>query len=209
MVNSPTLRRHSSVVVLPYVVIVLGLDYFCDFRWLLFDSFDCFKFIFWLVIPLCLTLGDWDLSYYGLKRWRGIDFLILFWVLLASLGAVAGMRFFPSLAAYYPLHEGAARSEKIQFLKTDFLWNLSWLPGWEFLIRYYLLRSAVKDLPKLALFLIPLIEGAYHLHKPMPEMAGMVLLSFVLTFWAIRRKNGLLPLLVHAGIELGLALSLL
>lgn len=207
----PRITRASLWVALPYTVLVLALDLLAIFgsQTTMLGSFDEYKFLFWFVIPLLLTYADWDFGYYGFSRWRKVDFAFLLVMLALGLVAVKSMRFFPAVSSYYPPLSHLSAPERWHFLWTDLIWTLSWLPGWEFLNRYYLLRAAKRYSPRFALYLLPIVEGAYHIQKPVPEMVGMVALSYVLTLWAIRRNNGLLPLLVHAGIEIGLAIFLI
>ena len=56
---------------------------------------------------------------------------------------------------------------------------------------------------------MPVSEGVYHLQKTLLEALGMVALSVVLTYWARKRANVLLPFLVHLAIELELLAFLL
>ena len=90
-------------------------------------------------------------------------------------------------------------------------WTLSWLIGWEFLHRYVLLTHLDARWPNWGWLVIPFVEGAYHFvqQKPWPETLGMVALSLVVTSWARRRRNVLLPFLAHLAIELELIVFLL
>jgi hypothetical protein len=100
-------------------------------------------------------------------------------------------------------------AEKPAVAAGQLLWTLSWLPGWEFLMRYLLLGVVAMRWPRYGWLLVPLVEGAYHLQKPLMGAGGMLLLSLVLTRWALLRRNGLLPLLAHFLIEVELVLALL
>ena len=96
------------------------------------------------------------------------------------------------------------------------VWNLSWLPGWEFLHRYFLLKAVQREaldrgrfLPgwrwaQWAWLLVPVSETLYHLQKPGLEAVGMFAFSVVLTFWCLKRRNWLFGFLLHLTIEVEL-----
>jgi membrane protease YdiL (CAAX protease family) len=57
--------------------------------------------------------------------------------------------------------------------------------------------------------LVPLAEGGYHLLKPWPETLAMVAFSVVMTQYALRRKNLVIPFLAHLAVELFLILGMM
>jgi membrane protease YdiL (CAAX protease family) len=173
------------------------------------SHFDFFKFLFWFTLPFlaCIPAMDWKAL--GFKRWKKWDGPILVGLAIAGLLAVLLIPHIPSLAsAYHGLAE-VSTSQKAAFLAIQAFWIFSWLLGWEFLHRYVLLRHAAAQWPRYGWLLVPLSEGLYHLPKPGIEALGMVLLSIILTRWALHRGNILLPFLVHLIIEIELVLFLL
>jgi hypothetical protein len=204
-----------SALALLYVVTVLIVDTgaalawpgpfdWTIFRWRI-GAFDLFKFIFWFLVPVILSVKNFDWGYYGVRNWQRKDVLAFLVLVALGSGAVWLIPRVPVLRSYY-LTDPKGGSWTV--LASVAIWNLSWLPGWEFLHRYFLLRRFNTISTKLAVGVVALCEAGYHLQKPWPEMVGMFLLSIVLSTWATRRKNGLLPLLVHVYIEVALALFL-
>lgn len=174
----------------------------------LLQHFDLFKFTFWLLIPFFFALWRMDWGVFGYKRWSQIDLLLL--SILAVLG-MAAVLLVPHIRALGTTYHGLSHlpGKKVTFFLVQFFWIVSWLPGWEFMHRYVLLRRAAISWPRFGWLLVPISEGLYHLQKPALEALGMVALSVVLTQWALRRKNILLPFLVHFIIEIELAAFLL
>lgn len=173
------------------------------------NGFDLYKFIVWFAAPFLLCLPRMDWGWFGVKRLRRGDWLLLGALVLVCLGAILIIPLFPGLSAAYAGIGHAPLKYKKAFLAHQLLWLVSWLPGWEFLHRYFLLRPMMRVLPRYGWLIVPLSEGLYHLQKPPLEMIGMVLFSLVLTWWAIRRRNLLLPFLAHLAIELELTIFLL
>ncbi|MCL4694164.1 MAG: CPBP family intramembrane metalloprotease, partial [Candidatus Hydrogenedentes bacterium] len=97
---------------------------------------------------------------------------------------------------------------KWEIIARGMLWTFSWLIGWEFLHRYFLLRPFAARWPRFGWLIVPFSEGVYHLQKAPIEAAGMVVFSLVLTAWALRRRNALLPFLAHLLVEIELVLFL-
>jgi len=194
----------AAAVVL-YVLTVLLADTLA-FRWRMagmFAGFDLFKFTFWFLVPFLAALRWMDWGWFGVARWRRGDWILLAVLAGICLGAVLLIPLFPSLRAIYG---GIGPNTKLRFFAFELLWILSWLPGWEFLHRYVLLRPLMRVLPRAGWLAVPLSEGLYHLQKPLPEMAGMVVFSLFLTYWAMKRRNMALPFLAHLSIELELVL---
>jgi len=211
LINIPSsviagIKAHPVVLlVIVYVTAVQIYDYYTMHEYLIARCFDAYKFSAFLVVPLLLSLRKMDWGYYGVKRWRRIDAYFLAALLVVGILAVWSISIFPSLSSYYQPH-GA---EKSTLFVRHMAWLVSWLIGWEFLHRYFLLTHVSKAWPRFGWLLVPLCEGLVHLQKPALEAVGMVLLSLVITFWAVKRRNGLFPFLVHAAIEVDLLIYLL
>lgn len=173
------------------------------------SSFDWFKFLLWLVVPFVISLRHMDWRALGPMRWKRVDIGILAGIALIGILAMMLIPHLPDLRRIYPDYSSRPDDFKIAFFVSQLVWIVSWLPGWEFLHRYALLRAGIAKWPRFGWLLVPLFEGIYHLQKPIPEMAGMVLFSLVMTLWALRRRNVLLPFLCHLIIEVELVLFLL
>ncbi len=173
------------------------------------NRFEVFKFIFWFLVPFLFCLPWMDWRWIGWRQWASADVAIV--CALALLGMVAMLLIpeFQSLRSRYPSMSILPLDMKLDYLGSKLVWILSWLIGWEFLHRYLLLRASVRLAPNWGWLLVPLSEGLYHLQKPLLEAAGMVALSVILTQWTLRRRNLVLPLLVHLLIELELLLFVL
>lgn len=208
----------TTAAVLGYVAIVLGVDMLASHAirlgidWRVFcwyvHSFDLFKFMAWFMIPFLFSLRGMDWGYFGVKRWRRVDVLILAGMAVLGLLAVLIIPLFPSLRAVYQSSASLPWAARWMVAGQSLVWTLSWLMGWEFLHRYVLLRQVSARWPRFGWLIVPLSEGLYHLQKPPLEALGMVVFSLILTPWALRRKNMLLPFLVHFFIEASLIIFL-
>lgn len=209
----------KTLLVLAYVALVLGVDALAYlevqwiinwemFRWVWGDV-EVFKLIFWLFIPLAFCWRNFDRGWYGLQRWGTPDVILL--ITLAGLGGLLLMTIplFPELRDGYTGVGELSYSVKREFVIGLAIWNLSWLPAWEFLMRYVMLRSVASQWPRYGWCLVPIAEGLYHLQKTMPEMIAAMAFSAVLTYWAVKRRNGLLPLVAHLIIEIELVVLML
>lgn len=163
-------------------------------------SFDLFKFLFWFVVPFAWSLRRMDWGWFSFKRWKRIDLAAFTVLAVAGIVAVLLVPLFPSLRAIFPSMRGMGWSA----LVLQLVWVVSWLTGWEFLHRYFLLRPVSARWPRWGWLLVPLSETVYHLLQPWPMTLGMAALSVVLTQWSLRRANVLLPFLVHLVIEVAL-----
>jgi len=173
-------------------------------------GFDLLKFVAWFVIPLAFSVKGMDWGYLGFKRWRLIDFGLLLGLASAGIVAILAVRYIPSLHSFYPSQSGLSPEQKKFFLMYWLSWAGSWLIGWEFLHRYVLVRAFQESRPWLALMVVPLIEGGYHLgQKHWLEALAMTAFSFILCLWTLRRRNALLPFFAHLLIELELLAFLL
>lgn len=172
-------------------------------------TFDPLKFLTWFAVPflLCVRTMDWPVI--GTKRWKAGDTLVLVGLAVAGVLAMALIPKFPALRATYPDLSAQSDTFKWDYTITRVVWIAAWLPGWEFLHRYFLLRGVSSRWPRWGWVLVPLSETLYHLQKPGLEALGMALFSIVLTQWALRRKNILLPFLAHLVIEIEVVLAML
>ncbi len=194
-------RPWLTALVLVYAAAVFGADWFVPKP--MFHGADLYKVTAWFVIPFacCVVWMDW--GYYGVKRWKKIDYAILGAAILLELIAVLAVRFMPVLRANLP---HLSRSALLPFT----IWNLSWIVGWEFTNRYVLLRRLNAQWPKYGWLLVPVYEAAYHLNWPSLWMPlGMAAFSLIATWWSKQRNNGLLPFLAHLIVELQLTVFLL
>jgi membrane protease YdiL (CAAX protease family) len=172
-------------------------------------QFDSFKFLAWFIVPLALSLFTIDFGYFGVKRWKRVDLIILGVLIVLGIGAVLLIPLFPSLDRLYGGLGDRSAEMRSSYAIGNLLWMFSWLIGWEFLHRYFLLRNIDGVFGKYSWLLVPLSEFIYHLQKPLPEalLAGGG--GVVLTYWALKRRNVLLPFLAHLSIELALLVYLL
>ncbi len=208
-------------MVVAYVIVVLGVDTLAAlgldwplrwswFQWQGRNGFDLFKFIFWFVVPFlcCVPRMDWD--WFGIKRWKRIDAILLALLVACCVGAVLLVPYLPGVRDYYRQFGGAlSAAQKWNFFIFHLVWTFSWLIGWEFLHRYALLRRADAAWPRFGWLLVPLSETLYHLQKPPIEAAGMALFALVATAWTRNRRNMLAPFIAHLAIEIALGLFLL
>ena len=172
-------------------------------------QFDYFKFLFWFVIPFALCFWEMDWGSFGFARWTRGDVYLLLGMAALGLLCVLAILLFPQLREYYPSAGSWSWHNKSRMLMRMTLWNISWLPGWEFMHRYFLLRPFSERWPRAGWLVVPLAEGLYHLQKDPLEMAAMVVASIIFTQWTMRRKNLMLPFLVHGTIEAGLSAFLI
>lgn len=176
------------------------------FSWTSDNGFDWFKFVTWFVVPFLVSLRGMDRGYFGVARWKRWDWALLIGLGAVGLVAVLTINVFPSLREYYPSYSELPWSQKWEIVGRGMLWTFSWLIGWEFLHRYFLLRPFAARWPRYGWLLVPLSEGAYHLQKAPLEAAAMFVFSLILTAWALRRRNALLPFLAHLVIEIEVVL---
>ncbi|MCC6698615.1 MAG: CPBP family intramembrane metalloprotease [Candidatus Hydrogenedentes bacterium] len=207
--------RGAPALVAAYVAAVLLVDTLVAMRvrtpidWRVFSwttegGFDLFKFVAWFVIPflICLTTMDW--GWIGVARWKRSDTMLLAAIALLGMLAILGIMFIPALRDYYPSLSHRTWPEKWDSMMRALFWVASWLVGWEFLHRYFLVRPFSARWPRFGWLIVPVSEGAYHLQKHWAEMLLMVAFSVALTWWTVRRKNALLPFLAHLIIEVEL-----
>lgn len=176
--------------------------------------FDLFKFVFWLLIPLAVALPRLDWRYLLATRWTRWD--IAFVAVLGGAGMAAMFLIprVPELQEYYPSLREWPAEVRVQYFFIQLIWVVSWLPGWEFLHRYVLLRTVQPSAPEWrqplahprqwGWLLVPVFETLYHLQKAPLEAAGMFVLSTVLTLWCLKRGNWLIAFVVHLIIEVEL-----
>jgi hypothetical protein len=204
----------KTLLILAYVALVLGVDALAyldiawPFEWKVFQwvwgDVEIFKLVFWLFLPLAFCWKNLDREWYSFARWRPADVILL--IAVTGLGGLLLLTIplFPGLRETYLGVSDLSPSVRREFVIGISTWTLTWLPAWEFLLRYVLLRTAAAQWPRFGWWLVPLADGLYHLQKAWPEVAMAVLFSIVLTYWAFRRRNGLLPLIAHAIVEIQL-----
>ncbi len=232
----PPVGKGVAAAALLYVIVVLVVDTLAvrgvdvPIRWSMFHEnvevsllesltgkpvapewshFDSFKFAAWLIVPLSLSLYRFDLGNFGVLRWKRSDFAVLAVLIVCGIGAVSLIPFFPSLDQIYGGLGERPSEIRWSYARANLLWMFSWLVGWEFMFRYFLLRKVVGGFGRHAWLIIPALEFAYHLQKPFLEalLAGGG--GVLLTYWALQRKNVLLPFLAHLSIELALLVFIL
>jgi hypothetical protein len=167
-------------------------------------QFQLSMFLFWFVIPFLFCLRWMDWGWWGVRRWKKVDLLILGGLAIAGLAAVFIIPHLPELRRHYPSLSHLPASEKATFVAASMIWTASWLLGWEFMHRYFLLRHVAGRWPRWGWVIVPIFEAVYHLQKAPLEALGMGIFGLVLTAWAWRRKNFLLPLLAHGSVEVAL-----
>ncbi len=204
-----------TLLIVGYAIAVLAIDALATsnakfgfdwgvFRCRLRNGFDVYKFLAWFAIPFVCSLPRMDWGYFGFKRWKRRDIYLLLVMAALGLVAVLAIPLFPGLRSLYRGLGEYPWARKWQYSKQTLLWTFSWLVGWEFLHRYFLLTHVHKRWPRFGWLIIPLFEGVYHLQKPLIEAFGMALFSLLLTQWTVRRRNALLPGLAHLIVELEL-----
>lgn len=193
-----------------YVTVVLSVDLLATygrlpaFRWNHASGFDLYKCVFWLVIPFALSWRGMDWHAFTFRRWTRRDIVFLCALTALGLAALALVPHIPQLNAMYADQSHRSPEVKRALIQHYLVWDLSWLPGWEFLHRYFLLRAVAARWPKYGWLLVPLSEGLYHLPKSYVEAGGMVIFSLLATRWALQRRNIVIPFVAHAAIEVGL-----
>ncbi|MCC6795025.1 MAG: CPBP family intramembrane metalloprotease [Candidatus Hydrogenedentes bacterium] len=168
-------------------------------------QFDFFKFVFWLVVPAAICLPRMDWGYFGFARWKRADIYLLLGMVAIGIASVLSILYIPQLREWYPSASKHSSAVKISMLYQQFLWTASWLLGWEFMHRYFLLRAVAEKWPRWGWLLVPVSEALYHLQKDPIEMAAMFVAGIAFTVWTVTRKNLMLPLIVHGSVEVGLA----
>jgi membrane protease YdiL (CAAX protease family) len=174
------------------------------FYWRFKSGFEMSTAILWLGIPVLLMCRDIDIRVFTFARWKKIDVWLLIALMLLGACGVYLIKFIPVLNQYYQPQEHLGTAMKWSFATGYLIWLASWLIGWEFLHRVFLLRYLQAALGAFGPCCIPAFEFLFHLQKSLPEALGMLLLSIVLTYWSYKRKNVLLPFLAHLSIELTL-----
>ncbi len=223
--SAPTLRsplalRAAAILAVIYVLAahavdtlaangsVLGIEW-SRFRWNLGNGIDLFKFIAWFLIPLALSIPTLDFGYFTFRRWKRVDWMLLALFVVGGGIVVFLLPYWPGVGDYYGGWGHLAPSRRWDYAMSRFLWTLSWLSGWEFAHRYFLIRPLQAAWPRgwiAVLVIVPAIEVLYHViqEKPMLESLGMGGLSLLMCAWTLSRRNSLLPFLGHLAIEVEL-----
>ncbi|HPO14687.1 MAG TPA: hypothetical protein PLI09_14700 [Candidatus Hydrogenedentes bacterium] len=176
---------------------------------ILLRQFDVFKFVMWFLVPFLFSLWWMDWGALGFRRWKKVDLYLLLGLAALGMAAMILIPLVPSLSATYGGLAHLSSGKKWGTLILQIVWIISWLPGWEFMHRYVLLRKVSVQWPQFGWILVPVFEGVYHLQKPLLEALGMAAISIILTQWTLRRRNVMLPFIVHLIIEIELLVFLL
>ena len=168
-------------------------------------SFDFYKFIAWFLIPLSLSYKNNFKEY--LKKPRRSDYFITMAMIVVGVFAILIIPYIESLNSYYHSFTFQSDQQKFNYMKGQVIWTFSWLIGWEYIHRYYIITKTYPILKNKLLWIIPLLEGFYHYNKPPIEFISVFIFSFILTLWTIKRKNILLPFIIHLTIEIILIFS--
>jgi hypothetical protein len=171
------------------------------FHWQLKNGFEVSTFILWFAIPFLFTFKSIDWKYFGISRLKKNDIYLVILLSIIGIIAVLSIKFYPSLRNFYPSKEFNNASAKVNWALYKMIWNISWLTGWEFLHRYVLLTYFEKAFPKKGWFGVCLIEFVFHFQKAFLEAIGMLIFSTIITYWAYKRKNVVLPFFAHLLIE--------
>lgn len=188
------------------------LDWIIDwgiFHWKLENGFEVSTFILWFVIPFIFSVKSMDWGYFGISRLKKNDIYFVLCLSVIGIMGVLCIKIFPSLREYYPNIIFPDSSAKIDWALNVIIWNISWLTGWEFLHRYVLLTRFEKAYPNRGWFGVCLIEFIFHFQKAFLEAIGMLIFSIFVTRWAVKRKNVLIPFVLHMLIELFLIILIL
>lgn len=177
--------------------------------WDLFQRVDFFKLLFWLIIPVLFSVWRLDWAFWGWRRVKKLERYLLLAAPVVAVGVMFAIPYLPGVRDLYQQVPPTSLTRKIETAISYNLYVFSWLLGWEFLHRYVLLRAASVLFPKWGWLLVVVSETAYHLVKPPLECAAMAVFSVCMTQYAMRRKNGTFPFLVHFIIENALLVFLL
>lgn len=176
----------------------------------LFSGFDFFKFIFWLVIPLAFSIRRFEGAWWGWRRIKRPERWLLVAAPFVAIAAMFLIPYLPGLSQYYQQISGRVSwDQKLAALIHHNIYTVSWLIGWEFLHRYFLLRAVERRWPRWGWLLVPLSETLYHLQKPGVEALAMGIFSLFMTRYTVVRRNALWPLIIHWIIENALLIFLL
>ena len=179
------------------------------FYWRLGSGFEMSTAILWLAVPAILMCRDFDIGVFTFARWRKIDACLLIALILLGICGVCLIKFIPVLNTYYQSKSNLSVAMKWSYAAGNLIWLSSWLIGWEFLHRVFLMHYLQVVLGRIGPCCIPVFEFLFHLQKSLPEALGMLLLSIVLTYWSYKRKNVLLPFFAHLSIEVTLLVYLI
>ncbi len=175
----------------------------------LFENFDLYKTIFWLLVPFILFNKFIDLQWLSIKHWQKQDYLVFLIFCLLCLSSLGFVFLSPTLQMFYPSMGSLPIKQKAIYFLQQFFWIISWLPGWEFLNRHLLLRACRELSKSYGWFFVTIVETLYHIYKAMLEILGMFIFSIVACLWSQKRENNLMAFFCHFIIEVGLILILL
>lgn len=175
--------------------------------------FDLFRFVLWLVVPAVIARFVVRASGASLGLGRGRLTMrdggrLLLALALVTVLLAAGMGH-PSVRGWYAsTGQALARGGAPWFLR-HLGYTLSWMLGWEFLLRGLVLNHAFPRRPALAAAVVVLLDVAAHVHKT-PLECGALLLFAPLQIHLFRRWDSLaVPVLLHLWVECAYPLFLL
>ncbi len=175
----------------------------------LFEYFDLYKFLFWLIIPFILFNKFIDFKWWSIKRWQKRDYILFSFFFLICFSSLIFVILSPTLQKYYPGMSTLPPKQKILISFQQIFWIISWLPGWEFLNRHLLLRACGQFSKRYGWFLVTVVETLYHISKALLEILGMFIFSFIACIWSQRKEDNLMAFLCHLIIEIGLIFILM
>lgn len=176
---------------------------------------DFFKLIFWFVIPAVVLFTRTDWSWFSPKLPNKWDRILIAAFAILGAAAVIAVPIVPSLRAMYPSLSQFPAEAKAAYLGHYTTWIISWIVGWEFLMRYAIPNALMRAWPQrgyiIAIILVPTIDVVYHVAqgKPTLECVGVALYSTALTAFATLRHNTLYPLIAHLAVEFALVALML
>lgn len=164
------------------------------------SGFDWYKFVTWFLVPAIATFPA-ERRVGVTLRMTQREGVALGVVVLLSCAAMGVVVLSPELAAQYLGSATGNWGQRSSIAQRQLIWTLSWLPGYEFLVRRLLLSRA-EHWRLGAVLLVALVEFAYHLQKPLLEAVAVLFFSAALSVWARERRGSLWPSLSHLCVEL-------
>lgn len=167
--------------------------------------FDAFRFTLWLVLPA--AIARWacgatreSLGLVAGRPKRGQILAFGAFLLLATVLLLWAMRQ-PSLQSYYGSTAQAMKRMGWSWFLPHLGYTLSWMLGWEFMLRGLVLNHGAPGHPRRAVAWVLLLDLAAHVHKSPLECGGILLLAPI-QIWLVRRTGSLLwPILLHLWVE--------
>jgi membrane protease YdiL (CAAX protease family) len=176
--------------------------------------FHTLRFTIYIGLPLLSNLFflKLPLSQLGLGRPSFSKNAKIYFTAILIIAPILYVAFplFESYPKNYPQYQDALIPWS-QKAERFLIFTLSTLPAWEFLHRGFLLGALKSILGKakideniavsLSILAVTMSEALYHLVKPDIEAFGMLALSPILSWFAIRTKSIWIPIILHLYIE--------